>query len=157
MGNASTPLGAADTARHFMALYKAHDVAAMAALCAPDSMLDYVAMGNRGRGRIQDIGVAMWRTFIDDFEDFHPEVMDVWEDTARKTAFVSTMNRGVQKKPISGIAAHNGVLDAPHIFILALGADGRIAKITAYWDYMTMYRQIGFPAGLAKEIAGTKS
>jgi steroid delta-isomerase-like uncharacterized protein len=146
---------AADTALRFMALYKQHDVTAMAALCGPDSLLDYVAMGDRGRGKIQEIGVAMWKTFIDDFEDFHPEVVDVWEDTARKTAFVSTINRGVQKKPVAGVVSHGGVLAAPHIFIVALGGDGLIAKISAYWDYLTMYRQIGFPERLAKEIATT--
>jgi hypothetical protein len=79
--------GAADTALRFMALCKQHDVAAMAALCAPDSLLDYVAMGDRGRGKIQVIGVAMWKTFIDDFDDFHPEVVDVWEDNRIVDAF----------------------------------------------------------------------
>jgi ketosteroid isomerase-like protein len=156
LSNTSATKSAADTARRFMTLYAAGDVDGMAALCSPDGVLDYVAMGDRGRGRLLEIGVALWRMFVDDFERFRPEIMEIWEDTAKSTAIVSTINRGIQRKAVAGVASRGGELAAPHVFILALGDDGRIAKITAYWDYVTMYRQLGFPPDLIKEAAGAK-
>jgi ketosteroid isomerase-like protein len=155
--NTPATRSAADTARLFMTLYAAHNVDAMAALCSPDSVLDYVAMGDRGRGPIQTTGVGLWRMFIEDFVDFRPDVVEVWEDITKKTAFVSTINRGIQRKDVDGVRSRGKELAAPHIFIVALGNDGLITKITAYWDYMTMYRQLGFPADLAQEIAATGS
>jgi hypothetical protein len=83
-------------------------------------MLDYVALGDRGRGQIQTIGVGLWRMFIDDFVDFRPDVMEVWENIAKKTAFVSTINRGIQKKGCRRVPTHNKELAASHIFILVL-------------------------------------
>ena len=135
-----------------MALYTAGDVDGMAALCSPDSLLDYIATGRSGQGKIHEVGVPMWRTFVAHFDGFRPEVVEVWEDTAKNTAFVATINRGIQRKDVSGIPSSGGEMAAPHLFILALGGDGRIAKITAYFDYLTMYRQLGFPTGFAKQI-----
>jgi ketosteroid isomerase-like protein len=154
LSDTSGTYSAADIARRFMASYTANDTEAMAAMCAPDAMLDYVAMGDRGRGKIHEIGVPMWRMFIDDFEHFRPDVVEVWEDPIKKTALVATINRGIERKDVAGIPSRGRELAAPHIFIVAIGDDGLIVKLSAYWDYLTMYRQIGFPRDLATEIAG---
>jgi steroid delta-isomerase-like uncharacterized protein len=156
MVNAPGKCVAAETARQFMGYYTAGDVGAMAALCAPDAVLNYVAMGDRGVGNIHEIGVPLWRAFVDAFEGFSPEIVEVWEDSDRNTAFVSTINRGTQRKDIAGVTANNRELAAQHLFIVALANDGRIAKLSAYWDYLTMYRQLGFPKDLVTEVARSK-
>jgi len=47
------------------------------------------------------------------------EITEVWEDSGKNTAIVSTINRGIQRKEVAGIPATNRELSAPHLFIVS--------------------------------------
>ena len=134
-----------DIAHGFLAAYADHDVDRMTAMCAGDAVVDYLPLGEAGRGSVQATAVPLWRGFIATFADFRPDVQSSWEDADRRTAFIATVNRGTHRKDFQGIKAAGTEIAVPHLFVIALGEDDLIVKITAYWDNDTFYRQIGRP------------
>lgn len=129
----------------FLTAYAEHDLERMVALCAEDATFDYVPLGDAGRGRVREAAVPIWRSYLDAFEGFRPEVQEVFEDAANRVAVARVINRGVQRRDVGGIHAAGGELAAPHLFIFRIAADGRVSEIVAYWDNETIYSQLGRP------------
>lgn len=84
----------ATIAHRFFAAYAAHDVDGTAALCAPARASTRCRWVTRGGAPSRMPGVPLWRSFVDAFEGFLPEVIDLRVDRDKRTAFVRSVNRG---------------------------------------------------------------
>jgi steroid delta-isomerase-like uncharacterized protein len=127
-------------ARAFFAAYNAHDVKAMLALFAPTATFRYVPEGAGGEGPIA-AAADIWRAFLAVMPDFAVEVVRVREGA--NFAVVETRQGGTLTRNFGPIEAKGRATRAPHCFILDFDDAGLIAQLTAYWDYNTIYRELG--------------
>jgi steroid delta-isomerase-like uncharacterized protein len=130
----------AERARRFFAAYAAHDVAGMLALFASGATFRYVPEGERGEGPIT-AAADIWRAFLAVMPDFAVEVVSLREGDG--FAVVETRQGGTLSQDFGPIAAKGRSTRAPHCFIFDFDEAGLIARLTAYWDYNTIYRELG--------------
>lgn len=138
----SSPSAVAD---RFLAAYAAGDAAAIRALSAPEAVASYVPWGDVGRQPLARASVA-WARYPAAFDGFAMPVLHRLEDPAARTAVVATLNQGVQRSDVDGIASRGGRMACPHLFIITLDGAGLIASVEIWCDQLTLYRQLGFPA-----------
>jgi ketosteroid isomerase-like protein len=139
--NANRPI---DVARSFFAAYDKHDVNKMLAECNESAELRYVPMGSQGRGKVHELGKAIWANLIDAFPDLHVTVQSMFGDECNIAAEV--MIGGTQRKDLVfgevRIPSQSKHYELPHAFLLKLNEIGLITEIAAYWDNASFYAQL---------------
>ena len=93
--DASTAL---DMTRSFFAAYNRHDVSSMVAACSERAELRYVPMGSYGRGKVHELGKAIWSGLIDALPDLHVAVQSMFGGASNIAAEV--MIGGTQRKDL---------------------------------------------------------
>ena len=139
----------AEIVDEFFAVYSAHDVHAMADLCADNADFHYLPVeiwGKqrvvRGDGKVNGIGRVIWSGLITAFPDLTNEVTSL-STAADGTVVAEVTLSGTQAAPWGVIASKGQRFDLPHVFVLHVNADGLIDSISAYWDNASFYRQLG--------------
>jgi ketosteroid isomerase-like protein len=135
---AAEAANAAEAAKKFFDVYRERNVDTMADLFT-DATFVYVPFG--GSGNVLKDGVPVWRTLIDAFPDLRNEVSTIWEDKSGDVAFVDVHIGGKQTKDAFGIANKGKKYWLRHLFILETNEEGRIIKITSFWDNATWCTQ----------------
>ena len=130
-----------DVARLFFAAYDAHEVDKMVGLCSEDAELRYIPMASQGQGPVRVVGRKIWSGLIDAFPDLHVTMNSAFGDDHNAAAEV--MIGGTQRKDFLDIPSQGKHYELPHAFILRLNERNRITSITAYWDNLSFYAQLG--------------
>lgn len=125
----------------FFARYNDQDVPAMLALFAPSGIVEYVPF--KLEGPADRIGPASWGVLIDAFPDLHNEVRSITSSRDGAKAFVDVMIGGKQSKDAFGIVSLGKAYWLRHLFVFDVDADGRIERVTSYWDSVDWYTQLG--------------
>jgi ketosteroid isomerase-like protein len=137
--NASTAL---DMARSFFAAYNRHDVTSMVAACSERAELRYVPMGSCGRGKVHELGKAIWSGLIDALPDLHVAVQSMFGGASKIAAEV--MIGGTQRKDLVygqvRIRSQSKHYELPHAFLLQIDESGLIEEVAAYCSF---YSQLG--------------
>ena len=140
--NASNAINAA---RSFFAAYDKHNVDRMVAACNENAELRYVPMGGQGRGKVRELGKAIWVTLIDALPDLHVTVQSMFGDGRNIAAEV--MIGGTQRKDLAfgqiRIPSQGKHYELPHVFLLQANESGLITEVAAYWDNASFYSQLG--------------
>jgi ketosteroid isomerase-like protein len=138
-----------DVVRTFFDAYRAHDVEAMMGACDEGAAFHYVPFeiwGKqrvlRGDGKVHGIGKVLWIGLIDSFPDLTNEVVSIHADEEGNVAAEVTIG-GTQAKVWGTIESRGKRFDVRHFFLFRVGGEGRIDKISAYWDGAEMNRQLG--------------
>jgi steroid delta-isomerase-like uncharacterized protein len=97
-------------------------------------------MGDRGRGPANEVGRSIWSGLIDAFPDLRVEPQSMFGDDSHVAAEV--LIGGTQQKDFLDIPNRGHRYQLPHAFILGFD-DGGITQITAYWDNLSFYTQLG--------------
>ena len=136
---------AINTARSFFAAYDSHDVDKMVAACNENAKLRYMPMGSQGRGKVRELGKAIWPCFIDALPDLHVTVQSMFGDASNIAAEV--MIGGTQRKDLVyaqvRIPSQGKHYELPHVFLLQANESGLITEVAAYWDNASFYSQLG--------------
>ncbi|RWO48941.1 MAG: nuclear transport factor 2 family protein [Mesorhizobium sp.] len=140
---AAEAANAAEAAKKFFDAYRDRKVDAMTTLFTENATFVYVPFGDSGSGNVLKDGVPVWRTLIDAFPDLRNEVSTIWEDKSGDVAFVDVHIGGKQTKDAFGITNKGKEYWLRHLFILETNEEGRIIKITSFWDNATWYTQLG--------------
>jgi steroid delta-isomerase-like uncharacterized protein len=130
-----------DVARSFFSAYNQHNVKQMLQYCSEDAELRYVPMGSKGQGRVREVGKQIWSGLIDAFPDLHVTPESLFGDPQNVAAEV--VIGGTQRKDFLDIRSQGRHYELPHAFILRLDDQGLIRAITAYWDNVSFYSQLG--------------
>jgi ketosteroid isomerase-like protein len=140
--DASTAL---DMTRSFFAAYNRHDVTSMVAACSERAELRYVPMGSYGRGKVHELGKAIWSGLIDALPDLHVAVQSMFGGASNIAAEV--MIGGTQRKDLVygqvRIRSQGKHYELPHAFLLQIDESGLIKEVAAYWDNASFYSQLG--------------
>ena len=134
-------ISAKDTAIAWFDRYRTQDVDGMVAMFEPDAIIDYVPLDLRATPT--QLAENGWRVLIDSFPDLTNEIKQICQDTIENTAFVDVYIGGTQRKDAFGIPNQGQKYWLRHLFILKINDEGKIAKMTAFWDSVSWYQQLG--------------
>jgi len=143
------PRIASSVARAFFDAYRARDVEAMVAGCSESAGFHYIPFevwGKqrvlRGDGKVRGIGKVLWTGLIDSFPDLSNEITSIHADGDGNVAVEVTI-RGTQAKAWGAVDNRGRSFAVRHLFLLHVGLDGLIDRISAYWDSADFNRQLG--------------
>ncbi|WP_235362738.1 nuclear transport factor 2 family protein [Burkholderia sp. A9] len=130
-----------DIAQAFFDRYRQHDIEGMLALFAPDATIDYVPIAATGAAAVQ--GAAIWTALTDAFPDLSNEIDAIHADGAGRHATVEVTIRGTQAQDCLGIRHRGKSFSLRHAFVFEFDADVRITRLTAYWDNVKLFEDLG--------------
>jgi hypothetical protein len=125
----------------FMFSYQQRNVAQMLNFCDPEGEVWFMPLGEAGRGKIAELGKAIWTSLIDSFPDIDNTVdATIAEDgeSVRCQVVIS----GTQAKDFAGIVSKGKHFDSDHIFIFHLNDQQLIDSIHVSWDHEDFQRQL---------------
>jgi steroid delta-isomerase-like uncharacterized protein len=132
---------AVQAANTFFQTYARRDVPAMVSLFAPGGIVEYVPL--RMEGPVEQMGPGSWGVLIDAFPDLDNEVKSIVESADGRKAFVDVYIGGGQVKDTFGIPNLGKRYWLRHMFVFDVDTDGRIERVTSYWDSVDWYTQLG--------------
>lgn len=130
-----------DVVTVFFDRYRRHDLDGMLALFSPDAALDYVPIAVAGPAAVQ--GRAVWAALLDAFPDLDNAIDAIHADDAGRHATAEVTLGGTQAREFAGIQNRGRAFSLRHAFVFEFDADGRIARLAAYWDNVRLFEDLG--------------
>jgi ketosteroid isomerase-like protein len=121
-------------AQQFFAAYARYDVEAMTALCAADAQGRYVPYGRDSLAPIRGGIDGVWRALPQVVSGYRVEVVDMLLAEGNTVVVEALMGGPLPAPDPLGLTKKGQDVSLPHAFILRFGADGKIARLDAYWD-----------------------
>jgi hypothetical protein len=125
----------------FMFAYQQRNVDKMLSFCDPEGQVNFVSMGDSGRGKIGELGKAIWTTLIDAFPDI-TNTLDAAVAEEENSVRCQVVISGTQAKDFAGIQNKGKHFDSDHIFVFHLNAHNRIDSIQVSWDHEDLQKQL---------------
>lgn len=125
----------------FMFAYQQKSIDKMMSLCEPDGTVHFTPLGDSGKGKIGELGRAIWTTIIDCFPDID-NTLDAAVAEDDNTIRCQVMIRGTQAKDFAGITSKGKHFDSDHIFIFHVNDENKIDSITVTWDHADFQKQL---------------
>ncbi|MGO8807655.1 MAG: nuclear transport factor 2 family protein [Candidatus Bathyarchaeia archaeon] len=126
----------------FFDALRRHNIDDMMRYCNPKGRIRMVPLGREGEGEIQTVGRKLWGNMIDAFPNLTNSVDFIFSDLDGHVC-AEVMISGTQSKDFWGIKNVGLSSEISHAFLFEVGEDGRIQKISDYWDRATEYRKLG--------------
>ena len=135
--------------KSFFDAYREHDVERMVGLC--DDMAGYRSVPFelwrkqrviRGDGKVTTIGKILWTGLIEAFPDLTNEVTKIISGNDGRVA-AEVVICGTQAKDWGSIRSRGQSFRSPHLFVLQINDDQKIADITSYSDNASVRTQLG--------------
>ena len=120
--------------KKFFAVYGAHDVEAMTALCADDAKGRYAPYGREYVVPVRGGLNAFWKGFTQAVSDFHVEVIEMLQAEGNVIVVQAVLGGTLSADAAGGIAKKGDDIRIPHAYIIRYNADGKISYIDCYWD-----------------------
>ena len=121
--------------------YRDQNVPAMVALFQPEGIVEYVPFALAGP--VEDIGPGSWGVLIDSFPNLTNKVHSITGDESGQKAYIDVDISGTQTKEAFGVVSQGKSYTLRHFFILDINEAGKITHMTAFWDNVDWYRQLG--------------
>ena len=126
----------------FMFAYQQRNVDKMLSFCDPGGEVFFKPLGAQGKGKIIELGKAVWTSLIDCFPNIDNTVdAAIAEDG--ETIRCQVVIRAKQTKDFGDIPNKGKEFDSDHIFIFHLNPAGKIDNIEIGWDHEDLKRQLG--------------
>jgi hypothetical protein len=125
----------------FMFAYQQRNVEKMLNFCNPDGEIYFVSLGESGRGKIGELGKAIWTGLIDAFPDI-TNTLDAALAEGENNVRCQVVISGTQAKDFAGIENKGKHFDSDHIFIFHVDRDNKIDHIQITWDHEDLQKQL---------------
>lgn len=126
----------------FMFAYQQRNVERMLSSCELDGEVNFIPMGDAGKGTIGELGKAIWSGLIDCFPDID-NTLDAAVAEDDNIVRCQVVIRGTQAKDFAGIQSKGQHFDSDHIFIFRLNEKNKITSIAVSWDHADFQKQLG--------------
>jgi hypothetical protein len=126
----------------FMFAYQQKSLSKMLSCCDPNGTVELLPMGEAGKGKIGELGKAIWGTLIESFPDID-NTLDAAVAEDANTVRCQVVIRGTQAKDFADIESKGKAFDSDHIFIFRLNNERKIDFISVEWDHADFKRQLG--------------
>lgn len=128
----------------FMFAYQQRDVSKMMEFCQPEGQVYFEPLGEAGRGKIGELGKAIWNLLIACFPDIDNTVDSAIAPLDEPdTIQCQVIIRGTQSADFADIPNRGKSFESDHIFIFHLNDEGKIDSIRVSWDHGDFRRQLG--------------
>jgi len=125
----------------FMFAYQQRNVDKMLSFCNPEGEIHFLPLGENGKGKIGQLGKALWTSLIDCFPDID-NTLDAAVAEEENTVRCQVVIRGTQEKDFAGIPNKGKHFDSAHIFIFHLNQQNKIDSIRVSWDHADFQKQL---------------
>ena len=125
----------------FMFAYQQKNLEKMLSLCNPDGTVEFVPLGEAGKGKIGELGKAIWGALIECFPDID-NTLDAAVAEDEHTVRCQVVIRGTQAKDFADIQNEGKHFDSDHIFIFRLNDNNKIEHINITWNHEDFKRQL---------------
>jgi hypothetical protein len=126
----------------FMFAYQQKDLNKMLSFCDLNGTVEFLPLGADGKGKIGELGKAIWGGLIDAFPDID-NTLDAAVAEDANTVRCQVVIRGTQTKDFAGIPNKGKSFDSDHIFIFHVSEENRIDHISVNWNHQDLMRQLG--------------
>lgn len=126
----------------FMFSYQQRSVEKMLDCCDPDGAVYFEPLGESGKGKIGELGKAIWSGLIDCFPDID-NTLDAAVAEEDNMVRCQVVIRGTQAGDFAEIKNNGKHFDSDHIFIFHLNPEHKIDSIHINWDHADFKRQLG--------------
>ena len=124
----------------FMQAYQEQNVAAMLENCSIDCEVNFLPLGENGKGRAQETGKAIWTSLIDCFPNIDNTVHSVVSEDGNVKCEVTIW--GKQEKDFAGLKSKGNTFEEDHIFIFKMDEAGYIQSIAVSWNHESFVKQL---------------
>ncbi|WP_299685637.1 ester cyclase [uncultured Tateyamaria sp.] len=135
------PQTVAEIAATLFDRYRAQDVPAMIEMFEPEGIVEYVPFALAGP--VEQVGPGSWGVLIDSFPNLSNTVHSITADASGRKAYVDVDVSGTQEKEAFGVPSRGHAYTVRHLFVLDTNDDGKITHMTAFWDNVDWFRQLG--------------
>lgn len=125
----------------FMFAYQQKNVERMLSLCDEDGEVNFIPLGDAGKGTIGELGRAIWSGLIGSFPDID-NTLDAAVAEKENTVRCQVVISGTQEKDFAGIENKGKHFDSDHIFIFHLNPHNKIDSIHISWDHADFQKQL---------------
>jgi hypothetical protein len=126
----------------FMFAYQQKSVSKMLSFCDTEGIVEFLPLGAAGKGKIHELGKAIWTGLIDAFPDID-NTLDAAIAEDENTVRCQVVIRGTQQRDFADIVNKGAHFDSDHIFIFHLSDENKIDHITIEWNHEDFKRQLG--------------
>ena len=126
----------------FMFAYQQKNLEKMLSFCEPEGVVEFLPLGESGKGKIGELGKAIWGGLIECFPDID-NTLDAAVADDENTVRCQVVIRGTQAKDFADIQNRGKHFDSDHIFIFHLNEHNKIDHITIEWDHADFKKQLG--------------
>lgn len=126
----------------FMFAYQQKDIEKMLSFCDPEGTVEFLPLGEAGKGKIGELGKAIWGGLIECFPDID-NTLDAAVAEDENTVRCQVVIRGTQAKDFADIQSKGKHFDSDHIFVFHVGDSNKIDHITIEWNHEDFKRQLG--------------
>src|SRR5690242_2136113 len=124
----------------FMFAYQQKNLEKMLSFCDPDGTVEFLPLGEAGRGKIGELGRAIWGGLLECFPDID-NTLDAAIAEDENTVRCQVVIRGTQAKDFADIKNMGKHFDSDHIFVFHLNDNNKIDHITIEWNHEDFKRQ----------------
>lgn len=130
------------TAFLFFDAYNEVNIEKMLSLFSPDSQIAFIPLGESGKGKVSELGQAIWGMLLESFPDIHNEMIKSrTEENGRLICEVKFT--GKQTQDFGEIKNQHKDFDTDHIFVFKFDESGLISEMSVTWDHQDFCRQLG--------------
>ena len=126
----------------FMFAYQQKNLEKMLSVCEPDGIVEFLPLGEAGKGKIGELGKAIWGGLIECFPDID-NTLDAAVAEDESTVRCQVIIRGTQAKDFAGIQNQGKHFDSDHIFIFHVNENNKIDHIKIEWNHDDFKKQLG--------------
>lgn len=131
-----------NTCVQFMFAYQQKDVPAMLGFFSENATVDFMPLGEGGKGLAAELGKAVWTGLIQSFPDLDNTV-DATIATDEENIRCQVVIRGTQAADFADVPNKNKSFESDHIFIFRLDPSGKIEHLFIEWDHADFKKQLG--------------
>ncbi len=125
----------------FMFAYQQKSLEKMLALCDPNGTVEFLPLGEGGKGKIGELGKAVWAGLMECFPDID-NTLDAAVAEDEHTVRCQVVIRGTQVKDFADIPNKGKHFDSDHIFIFHISDENRIDYISVEWNHEDLKKQL---------------
>jgi predicted ester cyclase len=114
----------------------------MLSFCDPDGLVEFIPMGNDGKGKIGELGKALWGGLLESFPDID-NTLDAAVAEGENNVKCKVIIRGTQQRDFADIPTKGLHFESDHIFIFHFNDENKIDHIKIQWNHEDFKKQLG--------------
>jgi hypothetical protein len=126
----------------FFSAYQELDLKRMLDLCDSDGTVEFIPLGKDYKGKIHEVGKAVWAALMGSFPDLDNTVIEQKYDQLQNNVSCIVEIFGTQEKYFAGLPSKGKRFNSEHIFIFKFSEEDKINHVSIDWEHESFVRQL---------------